>query len=66
MDPELLQIIDACKSGTPEKGLRWTGCIIYRVKGVFKLFLLHGLEHMGVTFHVEEPSFNLWSYVWKM
>ena len=50
MDPELFHILNVCRSGTPEKGLRQTGCLIYRSKGVFKLFLLHGLEHMGVTF----------------
>ena len=65
MDPKLVKIIDVCRSGTPEKGLRQTGCLIYRSKGVFKLFQLYGLEHMGVTFHVEKPSFNLLNYVWK-
>ena len=64
MDPKLLQIIDVFKSGTPEKGLRQIGCLIYRSKCVFKLFLLYGLERMGVTFHVEKPSSN--SMNWKM
>ena len=40
-------------SCTPERGSRQKGCLIYRLEGVFKLFLPYGLEHMGVSFHTE-------------
>ena len=45
--------ISAYVTCTPERGLRQKRCLIYRLEGVFKLFLPYGLEHMGVPFHAK-------------
>ena len=66
MNLKLLLRSSAYMICTPERGSRQTGCLIYRLEGVFKLFLPYGLEHMGVSFHAKKPSSDLPSYVWKI